>query len=72
MHDRLPLCSFNSIFTGSIARSAMHRYSIYLEADLRFFARSAGATVAPIGVKCGTGEGAEVPNFTPIGATVMV
>jgi len=58
----------NALITGSIARSAMHRYLIH--SILRFFALQ-GWHIAPIGVKFGTEEGT-VTNFTPIGATVRV
>ena len=56
------------IFTGSIARSATRRYLIYSEANFEVF-RPAERHVAPMGVKFGTEE---VPNFTPMCATVRV
>jgi len=58
------------MFTGSIARSASRRYLIYSEADFEFFFAPQGRHVAPMGVKFGTDS--SMPNFTPIGATVMV
>ena len=67
--------AYKNVFTGSIARSATRRYLIYSEADFEVF-RPAGATRCTDGGKiCHEGGDAvpsSVPNFTPIGATVMV
>ena len=64
-----------TIFTGSIARSATRRYLIYSKADFEVF-RPAGATrctdwgeiYVEEGTEFGVKEGTEVtPNFTAIG-----
>jgi len=60
-----------SVITCSIARSASLQYLIYSEADFEV-CRPAGATQCTDGAKFGTEEGPNVPNFTPIGATVKV
>ena len=54
----------------SIARRSTHQYLTYSEADFQVF-RPAGATRCTDGVKFGTEE-ETVPNFSPIGATIMV
>jgi len=61
---------FCRFVTGSIARSATCRYLSYPEIDFQVFCR-AGATRCTDGGELWHGGG-DLPNFTPIGATIRV